>query len=430
MGDPLATVVRRKVTLRLLPFLFLLYVFNILDRVNVSFARLDMLSDLGMSEQAYAFGAGLFYIGYFVFEVPSNLILHRVGARRWIARILVSWGAVSCAMMVVQDEWSFYALRMLLGVAEAGFFPGIILYLTYWYPARWRAQTVACFMAAAPLAGILGNPLSGIIMDHMDQVAGLRGWQWLFLLEGAPTVLLGVIVLCYLTDRPEQASWLSPEERDWLAAELSQEETVRQRHHGLSSWRALGDPRVWLLIVLYFTVAAGTNTMGLYLPKLIEGLYPEATKTVIGRIAALPSLFALVVMIIVGTHSDRTGERRWHVAGAAFVSAFGWFLSGRLASPVLCVCALIVAHAGMMSMLPVFWSLPTALLSGTAAAGGIAFINSVGNLGGFAGPNILGQLVRGQDDFSVGLAAMAGLMFAGGVAALLVPRTLGRDAVK
>jgi ACS family tartrate transporter-like MFS transporter len=430
MGDELAKVVRRKVTLRLLPFLFLLYVFNILDRVNVGFAKLQMFGDLGMTEQAYGFGAGLFYIGYFVFEVPSNLIMNRTGARRWIARILISWGLVSCAMMFVTGPWSFFGLRMLLGVAEAGFFPGIILYLTYWFPARWRAQAVARFMAASPLAGIIGGPLSGAIMKHLDQHGGLPGWQWLFLLEGVPTILLGLAALWYLTDRPEQARWLTPEERDWLAGELGHEERVCAQHHGLTLWRALGDGRVWLLIAIYFTVAAGTNTMGLYLPTLVAGYFPRADKLEIGLMTAVPSLCAIVVMNLVGAHSDRKGERRWHVALSAFVAAVGWGMSAFLDSPVLCLCALALAHSGMMSMLPTFWSLPTALLAGTAAAGGIAFINSVGNLGGFAGPNILGQLVRGPDDFSVGLAAMAGLMFAGGVAALLVPRDLGREEVK
>jgi ACS family tartrate transporter-like MFS transporter len=422
MRDVSPDAVLAKVTWRLIPFLFVLYVINILDRVNVGYARLQMLDDLKLSEGAYGFGAGLFYIGYFVFEVPSNLILHRVGARRWIARILISWGAVSCAMMFVRDEWSFYFLRLLLGVAEAGFFPGIILYLTYWFPARQRAQAIARFMAASPVAGVVGGPVSGAIMQYLHQAGGLAGWQWLFLLEGLPAVALGFLVLVVLTDRPEHAGWLTPEERDWLSGEIKGEETSTIQRHGLTFFRALADGKVWLLILLYFTVAAGANTLGAYMPALIKTYFPEMKELEIGGMQALSSALAAVGMVLVGTNSDRTGERRWHVAISAFVSAAGWVLTAWLPWPAARYCALILVQMGIMCMLAPFWSLATGFLAGTAAAGGIAFINSVGNLGGFAGPNVLGQTRAPDGSFDVGLTIMAIVMFVGGVLALCVRR--------
>jgi ACS family tartrate transporter-like MFS transporter len=424
-----------KVTLRLIPFLFLLYVVNILDRVNVGFARLQMLSDMGLEEDeaeaVYALGFGLFYIGYLLFEVPSNIILSRIGARRWIARIMVSWGLITCVMMLIQEPWAFYLLRILLGFAEAGFFPGIILYLTYWFPARERARMVALFMAASPITGIVGNPLSGEIMEGMDDVGGLRGWQWLFLLEGLPAVVLGLVVLVYLTDRPQEANWLTPDERDWLAERIGREEQYRLQRHGLTMWQALADRRVWLLILLYFTVAAGSNAFGSYLPKLLNDRFPDLNKRQLGRLAALPNLCAVLCMVVNGIHSDLTGERRWHVAVPAFLSALGWAWIACSDEPVGSLCALALVQAGIMSMLPVFWTLPTAFLSGLAAAGGIALINSVGNLGGFAGPNILGQLKAVTGEFTSGFLTLALIMALGGFLALCVrhDRTAERNPV-
>jgi len=420
MSDVDSRAVLAKVTRRLIPFLFLLYVVNILDRVNVGFARLRMLDDLGMSEQAYALGAGLFYVSYFLFEVPSNLILCRMGARRWIGRIMISWGLISAGMAFVTGPWSFYALRLLLGVAEAGFFPGIILYLTYWFPARQRARAVSCFMTGSPIAGIISMPVSGAILDYLHSAGGLAGWQWLFIIEGAPAVILGIIALYYLTDRPEQASWLDAEERGWLARRMVDEELQRGRRHGLGMLRALTEPRLWLLIMLYFTVAAGSNAMGFYLPKLVATRFPGETNLTIGLLSAIPSSCAIVAMVLVGAHSDRTGERRWHVGLSAFVAGAGWALSAWAPTPVGSLAGLAVAHAGMMSMLAPFWSLPTAYLSGTAAAGGIAFINSVGNLGGFAGPNIFGVSEKLTGGFGAGLTTLACVMFAGSMLALCV----------
>jgi len=330
-------------------------------------------------------------------------------------------------MMFVRGPWSFYLLRLLLGFAEAGFFPGIILYLTYWFPARQRARAVSRFMTGSPLVGILGGPLSGAILQYTNGIGNLAGWQWLFLLEGSPAVLLGFVVLYYLTDRPQQAQWLDPDERDWLAGEMAAEEDERHRRHGLTLTGAMAEPKVWLLILLYFTVAAGTNSIGLYLPRLIQDRFAGLSKFEIGLLSTIPSLGAMVAMVLVGSHSDRTGERRWHIGLAAFVAAAGWTLSAIAPTPALSLAALAVAHMGMMSMLAPFWSLPTAFLSGTAAAGGIALINSLGNLGGFVGPNILGQAWKHTGSFGPGLLAMGGLLFLGGLLALAVrPETVSK----
>jgi|HubBroStandDraft_5_1064220.scaffolds.fasta_scaffold33694_1 ACS family tartrate transporter-like MFS transporter len=420
MQDALKRVVLRKVAWRLLPFLFLLYVVNILDRVNVGFARLQMLDDLQMGERAYALGAGIFYIGYLIFEIPSNLILSRVGARRWIGRILISWGLITMATMAVRGPWSFYLLRISLGFAEAGFFPGIILYLTYWFPARERAKAVSLFMTGSPLTGIVGAPLSGGILQYLNQVGGLRGWQWLFLLEGIPAVVLGVIAMFYLTDRPERAHWLNEEERNWLSAQVRSEETYRQDRHGLTLWQVAIDRRVWILTLVYFAVAGGSNSLGFYLPKFMQLGFPELAEFRIGLLVMIPSLCAVPCMVLNGMHSDWTGERRWHVAIPALIGAAGWGLAAVVRTPALYVFAFALAQIGIMSVLPTFWSLPTAFLSGTAAAGGIALINSIGNLGGFFGPNLIGQLQAGTGGFSPGMLAVAATLVIGAVLALCV----------
>jgi ACS family tartrate transporter-like MFS transporter len=429
MDEASKRVVLRKVAWCLLPFLFLLYVINILDRANVGFARLQMLKDksLAIDENVYAVASGIFYVGYLTFEVPSNLIMRRTGARRWIARIMMSWGLITAAMMAIRGPYLFYLLRILLGIAEAGFFPGMILYLTWWFPARERARAVALFMAGSPITGALGSPLSGAILQYMDKAGGLSGWQWLFLLEGAPAVVLGLVVLGYLTDRPEQARWLTAEERSWLASRIDQEESHREKQHGLTLLTAFADPRVWLLILLYFTVAAGSNTIGFYLPALLEDRIPSVDKFQLGLLTAIPHVCAILGMVLNGMHSDRTGERRWHVAFPALLAAAGWALTAVVESPVPSLLALTLVQVGIMSMLPVFWSLPTAFLSGVAAAGGIALINSVGNLGGFAGPFILGSLKASTGRFTSGLLAMALLMLLGGLLALQVRHDRSAD---
>ncbi len=415
----------RRVTLRLLPFLFLLYVVNILDRANVGFAKLKMLPDLGLTgdraETIFGLGAGFFfYLGYLLFEVPSNLVLHRVGARRWIGRIMVGWGVVSAAMLFVAGQGSFYSLRFLLGVAEAGFFPGIILYLSYWFPARERARAVAVFMAASPVTAILGNPLSGLILDHLDGTAGLASWQWLFLMEGIPSVVLGIAVWFYLTDRPEQAHWLTPAERDWLVTRMEAEARHRAERHGLTRLGAMLDPRVWLLIALYFTVAVGSNVLGFFGPTIVRGLFAGASGLQIGLLTALPSAAAVVGMVVIGTHSDRSGERRLHVAGSALLAAAGWMLAATAGDPWLALAGLVVAQVGMSSMLPTFWALASSFLSGTAAAGGIALINSVANLGGALGPPGFGRLEDATGNFTSGMVVVSGVLFAGALLALCV----------
>lgn len=417
MSEEIGQFTLRKVAWRIVPFLCLLYVLNILDRANVGFARLSMQDDLGLSKATFDLGFGMFYIGYILFEVPSNLLLMRFGARRWIARIMITWGLVSAATMFARDIWTFYALRILLGVAEAGFFPGIILYLSQWFPDRQRARMTAFFMLAIGLSNVLGNPLSGWIMDRFDGVNGWHGWQWLFLLEGLPTAVVGIAVLFYLDDSPRTAKWLSNEQRDWLLARMEQEDLARRERHGPDRWQAMLQPRVWLLIAVYFTVAICSNAGGAYFPTLIKEQYQQATHLEIGLLAALPHLCAIIVMSLVGISSDRTGDRRWHLAGSGLLAASGWSLVAWGPAPQVALAGLCLAQAGMMSMLPVFWTLPGAFLSGTAAAGGIALINSVANIGGFFGASILGQL---------GLWSMAGILLAG---SLLTAATI-RDAVR
>jgi MFS transporter, ACS family, tartrate transporter len=409
-----------KVGLRLLPFLFLLYVVNILDRINVGFAKLQMQDALRLSDDAFGQGMGIFYIGYILFEVPSNLILQRTGARIWIFRIMVSWGLVSGAMMFVRDVERFYALRFLLGVAEAGFFPGIILYLSYWFPMRDRARAVALFMMASPVAGLVGNPVSGAVLQYLDHKAGLAGWQWLFLLEGLPSVLLGAMVWLYLDDGPERARWLTDEEKVSLLTRLRQEEKQREESHGLSRLRALADRRVWLLIAIYFTVAVGSNAFGFYLPTFLNDHFVGREKFEIGLLGAVPSIGAVLAMLLIGTHSDRTGERRRHVAGSALLAAVGWGMTVYFDEPELFLVGLVCAHAGMMAMLPTFWALATSFLSGTAAVGGIALINSLANLGGYLGPKAIGKLRDVTGDDTVGMVLMTVTMLAGGFLALCV----------
>ena len=423
------TAVLGKVTRRLIPFLFLLYVINILDRTNIGIAKLRMGEDLGMSDAVFGLGAGLFYVGYWLFEVPSNLILLRVGARAWIARIAISWGIISAAMMFAQGPWSFYALRVLLGIAEAGFFPGIILYLSHWFPQRARGRAVAKFMIAGVVASMIGNPVSGAILQYMDGAGGLRGWQWVFLLEGIPAVVLGFVTLRYLTDRPELATWLTPDERDWLVRRMETEHRELHDREG-GDWKAaMVDPRVWLLIAIYSAVAVGDNVFGFFVPTLIKTHFPGMGAFQIGLVAAIPATVAIVAMIAVAVHSDRTGERRWHVAGSAFVAAAGWALVALAPSPWVFVAGLVVTLAGMKSMLPVFWTLPTSMLGGTAAAAGIALINSVANLGGFFGPTGVGKFKTQFGTFTGALLMVSAVLAVGGVLALATGRVTRRTPV-
>jgi ACS family tartrate transporter-like MFS transporter len=408
---------------RLIPFLFVLYVVAYLDRINVSFAALTMNKALGLSDAVYGWGSGIFFVGYFLFEVPSNLIMHRTGARRWIARIMMSWGLLSMAMMFTGRFFSnvadFFMLRFLLGVAEAGFFPGMILYLTYWFPRAQRARAVAWFMTATSVSGVVGSPLSGALLA-MDGMGGLAGWQWLFLLEGLPAVFLGVAVLFYLTDRPEEATWLDDDERDWLVAHTRTDEAERAAQHGTSLASALKTPAVWLFALLYFTLVIGFYGVGFWMPKIIKAS-GELSDFAVGWWAAVPNLVSVFAMIAVGTSSDRTGERHWHVAISALVGASGLVLTTLcLHSTVLVVASLSLALAGLRSTLGPFWAMPTSVLAGTAAAGGIAFINSVGNLGGGVGPTVYGELRDRLDSHVPGLWFLAGSLCVAAVVCLLI----------
>jgi MFS transporter, ACS family, tartrate transporter len=408
-----------KITLRLIPFMFLLYIVAFLDRVNVGFAALQMNEDLGFSDTVYGIGAGIFFIGYFVFEVPSNLIMERVGARVWIARIMITWGIISSAMFLVRGEASFYVLRFLLGVAEAGFFPGMILYLTYWFPARERARRVALFMTAIPIAGVFGSPLSGALLT-LDGFAGLEGWQIMFLAEGIPAVLLGLVVLRFLPNGPDEAGWLQPEERTWLRGALEQENRIKSEHGEYTTRQALTNGKVWLLSAIYFGIVTSLYGVSLWLPLIIEDISGFGTFAV-GLLGAIPYLAGAVGMVFLARHSDATGERRWHVAVAAFVGAVGLVLTGAAgSSTVVEMTALTLAALGIYSTLATFWSLPTAFLSGTAAAAGIALINSVGNLGGFVGPYVVGALSDATGSFYAGLLLLAALVLVAGLLALAV----------
>lgn len=434
---PSEVAVFRKVSVRLLPFLFLLYIINLIDRTNIGIARLQMVDQQNLlDEEGYALGAGVFYLGYLLFEVPSNLLLLRMGARAWIARILVSWGVISAAMMFVTGAWSFGILRVLLGVAEAGFFPGIIYYLSDWFPARMRARSVAQFMVGGVIASMIGNPLSGFILQFMDQVGGLWGWQWVFLLEGLPAVALGFVTLAYLTDRPDQARWLTPAERRWLAQQLENDRSDHPHHRSHSLAAAVCDLRVWLLIAIYFTVAMGENSYGFYIPTFLRSQFPDWSPFPIGLLAAASGVVAMIGMVLVGKNSDRTGERRWHVAGSAFVAASGWLMialtaSGRLAMPGLnsrwlFVVGVAMTLTGMKCMLPTFWTLPPSFLTGAAAAGGIALINSVANLGGMLGPKIIGDAKTATGSFTLGYLVMAVALFLGGLLVLHVTNRIHR----
>jgi ACS family tartrate transporter-like MFS transporter len=407
-----------KVGWRLLPFLLLLYVVAWLDRVNIGFAALQMNADLGFSAAVYGFGAGVFFIGYALFEVPSNLILVRVGARLWIARIMITWGILSVAMMFVSGPLSFYALRFLLGVAEAGFLPGIIYYLGNWYPAADRARAVSWFMLAIPLSTVIGAPLSGVLLE-LDGWHGLEGWQWLFLLEGIPAVVLGFVVLGYLTDRPEQAEWLEPSERRWLAERVASEQRAAHARHGVGLKAAFVHPTVWLLGLILFACQCGSYGLTLWIPQIVQGFSGFSDLTV-SMISALPYVAAAVGMIAIETSSDRTGERFLHIAIPSAIGALGFLASAYFTSPLPGMIALTIAAVGDLGTRGPFWALPTRFLTGSAAAAGIALINTMASLGGFVGPYAVGVVRDVTGSFAGGLVFLAALLLlAAGAAAVL-----------
>jgi D-galactonate transporter len=410
--------VYRKLSLRLIPFLFICYVASYLDRINIGFAQLQIKQDLGFSDAVYGLGAGIFFFGYALFEVPSNLLLEKFGARRTLLRIMLLWGLTSAGMMFVRTPTQLYAARFLLGVFEAGFFPGIILYFTYWYPSYMRARIIALFMSGMAVAGIVGGPLSGWIMNDMAGVNGWAGWQWMFLLEGLPSVVLGLLVWFLLCDRPADAKWLSAGEKDVVERTLEQDrQALGTPHHG-GLKAALRDPKIYILAFAYFTFIAGTYVITFWLPTIIKG-FGLTDPLRIGLLTAIPYVIGAIGMVVVGKHSDRTRERRWHCAGAAFLGGTGLvaasFLAGNLP---LALVALSFATVGIFATMPLFWAMPTAYLSGPAAAGGIALINSIGLIGGFVSPFVIGWMKTATGSVDYGLYFVTALMAIGAVALL------------
>ena len=409
-----------KVTWRLIPLLFICYVAAYLDRVNVGFAKLQMLKDLQFSEAIYGLGAGIFFIGYFIFEVPSNLLLHRFGARKWIARIMISWGIISACMMFVQTPTAFYVLRFFLGMAEAGFFPGIILYLTYWYPAARRSKVTSLFMTGIPMAGVIGGPLSGWILNSLDGVSGLAAWKWLFLIEAIPSLLLGVVVLLYLDDKISDAKWLSRDQKRLLEHNIEVDGAHIESHSALGAFR---NPKVWVLCAAYFGFVMGLYGVGFWLPSLIKasGITNAGT---IGWLVAIPYAAAVVCMLLISRNSDRTGERRWHIAIPAVVGGVALIASTLVPqTPFWAIVTLTIATMGIITGLAQFWCLPPAFLRGAAAAAGIALINSVGNLAGFVSPFIVGWIKDLTNSTNIGLFVIAGCLMVGGAIILSLTKT-------
>ena len=402
-----------KLTRRLIPFMFLLYIVAYLDRINVGFAALQLNAALKFDPEVFGLGAGIFFIGYFIFEIPSNLIMQRVGARIWIARILVTWGVISSATMFVNGPMTFYILRFLLGLAEAGFFPGMILYLTYWFPAEARGRAVARFMTATAIAGVIGGPVSGALLK-LDGVAGLAGWQWLFLIEGLPAVILGFVTLVYLPDSPKNAGWLTAEEKEWLASRLAVERELVHRHGHVTLREALASGHVWTLSVIYFAVIISFYGISLWLPQIVQS-FSGLSDFLVGFVSAIPYLAAAIGMVFIARNSDRWNERRWHIALSAFTGAAGLMAAAFLKLPGAELGALAVAAIGIWGTLGPFWAMSSRILSGTGAAAGIALINSVGNLGGFLGPYMIGLVRSRTNSFSGALLALALFPLAGGI---------------
>jgi MFS transporter, ACS family, tartrate transporter len=402
--EPLEQRTIAKVRTRLVPFLILCYFVAYLDRVNVGFAALTMNKDLGLSATAYGFAAGVFFLAYFLFEVPSNLFLARVGARKWIARIMFTWGIVSGATAFIGGETGFFVVRVLLGIAEAGFFPGIIFYLTLWFPAVYRARIIGSFMAAIPLSTVVGAPISGLLLG-LDGYMGMKGWQWMFFLEALPALIMSVVVFFYLTDRPADATWLEPDERAWLEARLEHEHTQRVAVRHYSVTQALLNPKVLALSMVYFGAVATNYGLSFFLPQIVKAFGGSNLRT--GFVTTLPYAVGLIGMVWWGHHSDRSGERRYHLAFSLLVASTGIAVSTLLPDPVMKMTALSIAGFGIFSGLPLFWTLPTAFLSGRASAGAIALINSIGNLAGFAAPFAVGWIKDATGSYTGGLLLLS-----------------------
>jgi D-galactonate transporter len=402
---PVAHRAHRRITRRILPYLCILYIVAYLDRVNVSYAALEMTKALNFSPEVYGFGAGIFFAGYFLLEIPGAILVERWSARAWIARIMISWGIVAILAGFVQTAAQFYWVRFLLGAAEAGFFPGIVVYLGHWFRYEDRAKAMALFMAAQPVSNIIGSPISGLLLGiHW---LGKAGWRWLFILEGIPAVVLGVVTLVYLTDWPHQAKWLAEDERKWITSELEREKLEKQETHPRRVWQALGERRVVLLTLAYFCMAATVYGFTFWMPTIVKRLSGFSNLSV-SLVSALPYCVGLGAILLVGWSSDRTGERRWHAALCMIIAGIGLALGAISQNvPVLAVSMFCVAAIGMYGYLPGFWPMPSSFLTGTAAAASIGLINSIGNLGGFAGPYIVGRLNRAAHSFSAGVICLS-----------------------
>lgn len=416
-----------KVTLRLIPLMFVIYVFNILDRVNVNAAILTMKKDLGFSDGIYGLGYGIFFVGYFFFEVPSNVMLQRLGARLWITRIMLTWGLIACCMIFVRTSFTFYLVRFSLGVAEAGFFPGMLLYLTYWFPNSERGRAASRFVLAGAFANIIGGPLGAQFLK-LNGYFGLHGWQWLFLLEGLPTVLLGFVVLFYFTDSPEQAHWLKAEEREWLVRKLADEQAHRQKYHHMTLLEAFAYPRVLHLSLMFFLYILGGAGVGAFQTRMLQD-QGWTNDQILWRLA-IPSILGAVALVWSAAISDRRRERRLHIVWGNALGAVGILLCTRTTSPWLTLLALCVVAVGTSTANAPFWALTTGFLSGAAAAGGIAFINSIGNSGSFFAPTVMGYLKDYTHDYRSGLYLMALTLAVAALVAYLLPPDPATEALR
>ncbi|MDO7194521.1 MFS transporter [Acinetobacter nosocomialis] len=412
----------RKIAFRLMPFLMLCYFCAYLDRVNVGFAKLQMMSDLQFSEAVYGLGAGIFFIGYFLCEVPSNIVLHKVGARRWIARIMITWGILSGCFAFVQTEWQFYTLRFLLGVAEAGLAPGLLLYLTYWFPSYRRARMTVLWFIAIPISGMVGGPLSGLIMDRMNGVHGWFGWQWMFVIEAIPTVLVGLLVLAVLKDSVQDANWLTQDEKSLVKQELAQDNQHKEGHASVKEF--IADKRLWLLAGIYFCVVMGQYAITFWLPTLIRNS-GISDNWHIGLLTSLPYMCAIVVMILAGRSGDHFQERRWHLiipmCAGAIALTFATLFASNLTLSLVCLC---IAASGVLTASSLFWMLPTNFLGGVSAAAGIAAVNSFANLAGFCSPYLIGWITTNTGSSAIGMFLITAVLIFGASLVLRVPAKL------
>ncbi|MFC4242236.1 MFS transporter [Gryllotalpicola reticulitermitis] len=416
----------RKAAYRIIPMILILNFICYLDRVNIGFASLTMNESIGLNAAAYGFGSGIFFIAYFIFEVPSNLLLHRLGARVWIARIMITWGIISSLTFLAHGPVSFYIFRFLLGVAEAGFFPGIILYLTYWFPKRQRALAISAFMAASPLSSVIGAPLSTFVISHSTGFLGLAGWQTMFLIEGIPAIIVGILTIIFLPSRPKDVRWLSVDEKSSLDARLSAEAAEAVVGSKVSVRRALLDGRVIALALIHFGLQFGPYTLSFFLPQIIKTTGSALSVQAVGWITAVPYLFTTVLMLIWARHSDRTRERVWHIAGPMIIGAVVTALAVHLGNFWLEIAAVTVTSIVSYAALPVFWQFPATLLGGTAAAAGIGLVNSVGNLAGFVAPYLTGELVTANHgSYSVSMYVLGAIMLAAALGILLLGRRFG-----